>query len=81
MTPIPLFSFSGLLVGAVSLMGLTFNTEIYYIVTQLGFGLFGLGLGILLLCSTIYLTKHVGVLSKKIMMILNNLFSWKEKLF
>lgn len=76
-----LFSFSGLLIGAISLMGLTFNTGLYYIVTQLGVGIFALGLGILFLCSTVFLTKHVGILSKKIMFILNNLFSWKGKIF
>lgn len=76
-----MLSFAGLLTGAVSLMGLTFNTGIYYIVTQLGVGIFALGLGLFLLLGTVYITKYVGSLSKKIIDVLSNVFSWKGRIF
>ena len=74
-------SFAGFVTGAVSLMGLTFNTGVYYIVTQLGVGIFALGLGLFLLISTMYVAKHVSFLSKKFIEILSNLFSWRGRVF
>lgn len=70
-------SFAGLITGIVSLMGLVFNTSLFYIMTQLGIGLIALGIGFLLLIGTIYLTKSVGMLSRKLVSVLQSLFSLK----
>ncbi len=75
------FSFAGLLTGVVSLAGLVFNQELFYIITQLGFGLIGTGIGLLLLIATVYSTKHINKFSKKIISLLQSVFSWKGGIF
>lgn len=74
-------SFSGLLTGIVSLAGLVFNQQLFYIVTQLGVALIATAVGILLLLGTVYSTKYVGVFSKKIISTLQKIFSWKGGIF
>lgn len=74
-------SFGGLLTGIVSLAGLVFNQQLFYIVTQLGVALIATAVGILLLLDTVYSTKYVGVFSKKIINTLQKVFSWKGGIF
>lgn len=74
-------SFAGLITGFVSLAGASFNTGFYYIITQLGVGIFSSGFGIFLLIGTIYSIKIVIDLSKKVVVLLTNIFSKKGKIF
>ena len=74
-------SFAFLLTGIVSLVGATFNSSFYYILTQLGVGIFAAGLGLLLLFGTTYSSQFILLLSNKLSAPLTKLFSQKGRLF
>ena len=74
-------SFAGLITGVVSLAGASLNTGFYYIITQLGVGIFASGFGIFLLIATIYSIKLVADLSKKLGSSLTKIFSQKGRIF
>lgn len=74
-------SFAGLITGVVSLAGASLNTGFYYIITQLGVGIFASGFGIFLLIGTVYSIKIVVDLSKKLGRLLTTVFSQKGRIF
>ncbi|HCM90280.1 MULTISPECIES: DUF1700 domain-containing protein [Vagococcus] len=74
-------SFAFLLTGIVSLVGATFNSGIYYVVTQLGVGIFTAGLGLLLLLGTTYSSQVIFSLTKKLSTPLTRIFRQKGRLF
>lgn len=71
------FSFAGLAIGVVSFVGAPFNSALFYIITQVGFGLVSLGLGLLLLVLTISISSRVARWTRQFTGKLINLF--KEK--
>ena len=64
-------SFAGILTGAVSLMGLGFNSDLYYIVTQLGVALIAFGVGLLLLLATTSIMHFIRKGSKMCLQAIN----------
>ncbi|MGX7023739.1 DUF1700 domain-containing protein [Vagococcus hydrophili] len=74
-------SFAFLVTGIVSLVGATFNSSFYYIVTQLGVGVFASGLGLLCLIGTTSSTQVISSLVKKLTTPLTKIFSQRGRIF